>query len=285
VRRHARAFSIVPPASRCGPGSGVFSRSCQEGARRESVDPNYAQIRQQIIVVGDQRPFRRCAQRCEFSIVRSRTRTKALGSTGPLNSPSGWKRLATFSQSRRRIRRRIISISRWVDWFHISRKRPSRTAARTHADALLGLKPAATNTLVSITIPSILGILSLLAKGPATRRLDARSDRDGVAFHGFFLGGVRNDDPVNLLNQADAHRPPPMSGVGHGRRSRAAVRGSALPQKADQPLLQSIISSVPIADIWRPPLTTAVQPAGTARARFRTLPRFTDRRIGISRTH
>jgi len=155
VRRHARAFSIVPPASRCGPGSGVFSRSCQEGARRESVDPNYAQIRQQIIVVGDQRPFRRCAQRCEFSIVRSRTRTKALGSTGPLNSPSGWKRLATFSQSRRRIRRRIISISRWVDWFHISRKRPSRTAARTHADALLGLKPAATNTLVRLqSLPS-----------------------------------------------------------------------------------------------------------------------------------
>src|SRR5262249_55964605 len=45
------------------------SRSCQESARRERVDPNYAQIRQQIIVVGDQRPFRRCAQRCEFSIV------------------------------------------------------------------------------------------------------------------------------------------------------------------------------------------------------------------------
>src|SRR5215469_13097769 len=34
-------------------------------------------------------------------------------------------------------------------------------------------------------------------------------------------------------------------------RSRAAVRGSALSQKVDQPLLQSIISSVPIADIWR----------------------------------
>jgi len=67
------------------------------------------------------------------------------------------------------------------------------------------LKPAVTNTLVSITIPSILGILSLLAKGSATRRLDARSDRDDVAFRGFFLGGVRNDDPVNLLTQADAH--------------------------------------------------------------------------------
>ena len=119
VRRDACAFSIVPPASRCGPGSGVLSRSCQEGARRKRIDPNYTPIRQQIIVVGDQRPFRRCAQRCEFSIVRSRTRTKALGSTGPLNSPSGWKRLATFSQSRRRIRRRIISISLRVDWFQI----------------------------------------------------------------------------------------------------------------------------------------------------------------------
>ena len=69
MRRDACAFSIVPPASRCGPGSGVLSRSCQEGARRERVDPNYALIRQQIIVVGDQRPFRRCAQRCDFSIV------------------------------------------------------------------------------------------------------------------------------------------------------------------------------------------------------------------------
>ena len=63
------AFSIVTPASRCGSGSGILSRSCQEGPRRERVNPNYTQIRQQIIVVGDQRPFRRCAQRCEFSIV------------------------------------------------------------------------------------------------------------------------------------------------------------------------------------------------------------------------
>jgi len=37
--------------------------------------------------------------------------------------------------------------------------------------------------------------------------------------------------------------------LGHGRRSRAAVRGSALPRKADQPLLQSIVSSVPGADL------------------------------------
>ena len=40
-----------------------------------------------------------------------------------------------------------------------------------------------------------------------------------------------------------------LSAEGQGRRSRAAVRGSALPQKADQPLLQSIISSVPHPDI------------------------------------
>jgi len=31
--------------------------------------PIYIPIRQQMIVVGDERPFRRCAQRCEFSIV------------------------------------------------------------------------------------------------------------------------------------------------------------------------------------------------------------------------
>src|SRR5215472_12442199 len=34
-----------------------------------------------------------------------------------------------------------------------------------------------------------------------------------------------------------------MSGNGQGRRSRGAVKGSALPQKADQPLLQSMIFS------------------------------------------
>ena len=51
------------------PGSGVLSLSCQEGARRECVDPNYIPIRQQMIVVGDEGPFRCCAQRCEFSIV------------------------------------------------------------------------------------------------------------------------------------------------------------------------------------------------------------------------
>ena len=64
MRRDAWAFSIAPPASRCGP-----PRSCQEGARRERINPNCTQIRQQIIVASDQRPFRRCAQRCEFSIV------------------------------------------------------------------------------------------------------------------------------------------------------------------------------------------------------------------------
>src|SRR5215469_1661394 len=34
-----------------------------------------------------------------------------------------------------------------------------------------------------------------------------------------------------------------MSELGQGRRSHAAVRGSASPQKADQPLLESIVSS------------------------------------------
>src|SRR5215831_9495799 len=42
------------------------------------------------------------------------------------------------------------------------------------------------------------------------------------------------------------------SGLGQGRRSRGAVKGSALPQKADQPLLQSIISSVPDSDVAGP---------------------------------
>src|SRR5215472_6012679 len=37
-----------------------------------------------------------------------------------------------------------------------------------------------------------------------------------------------------------------------GRRSRGAVKGSALPQKADQPLLQSIMCSVPDSDVAGP---------------------------------
>jgi hypothetical protein len=36
-----------------------------------------------------------------FRSSRSRTRTNASGSTGPVNSPSAWKRIATLSQSRR----------------------------------------------------------------------------------------------------------------------------------------------------------------------------------------
>lgn len=53
------------------------------------------------------------------------------------------------------MRTRIISVSRRVDVLQIRRERPCRAAVRTRADALLGLKPAATNTLVSITIPSM----------------------------------------------------------------------------------------------------------------------------------
>src|SRR5215831_17585509 len=46
--------------------------------------------------------------------------------------------------------------------------------------------------------------------------------------------------------------PAPRSAWGQGRQSRGAVKGSALPQKADQPLLQSIISSVPDSDVAGP---------------------------------
>jgi hypothetical protein len=52
-----------------------------------------------------------------------------------------------------------------------------------------------------------------------------------------------------------------------------------LPEKADQPLLQSIIFSVPIADIWRTSQTTAAEPSqssslgdGSCPFTFRTLP-------------
>ena len=77
-------------------------------------------------------------------------------------------------------------------------------AARPRADALLGLKPAATNTLVSNTISSLLGDF-ISPQGPGNAPLCARSDRDDVAPHGFFLGSVGNEDPVSLLKAADAH--------------------------------------------------------------------------------
>src|SRR5262249_35055084 len=74
-------------------------------------------------------------------------------STGPANSASGWKRLAMLAQSRRGIRRTMISVSRRVGSFQSSRNRPPRTPSRTPAAALFGLKPAATTTCVSITTP------------------------------------------------------------------------------------------------------------------------------------
>ena len=184
VRRDACAFSIVPPASRCGPGSGVLSRSCQEGARRERVDPNYALIRQQIIVVGDQRPFRRCAQRCDFSIVPIpdedkdaspptqpvtaaripiRYEKSGLGSTGPANSPSGWKRLR-------------LPPSRGAEFgVGSSRSRFGWTGSRSSESVR-----------------------------PRTRALGARPTAV-MSPSWVFLGSVGNDDPVSLLTYADAH--------------------------------------------------------------------------------
>jgi len=51
-----------------------------------------------------------------------------------------------LAQSGRGIRRTMISVSRRVGSFQISRNRPSRTPSKTRAAALFGLKPAATNT-------------------------------------------------------------------------------------------------------------------------------------------
>ena len=80
-----------------------------------------------------------------FRSSRSAIMTKASGSTGSVNSPSGRNRSATPAQSRPGIRRRIVSVSRRVGLFQTSRKCLSRTAARTRAAALELLKPAATN--------------------------------------------------------------------------------------------------------------------------------------------
>jgi hypothetical protein len=65
-----------------------------------------------MIVVGDEGPFRCCAQRCEFSIVPIPDEDEGVRIDGPVTSPSGWKRIATLSQSNREIRRKIISVSR-----------------------------------------------------------------------------------------------------------------------------------------------------------------------------
>src|SRR6516165_12487854 len=59
-----------------------------------------------------------------------------------------------LAQSRRGIRRTMISVSCRVGLFQISRNRPSRTPSRTRPAALFELKPAATNTFVSITTSS-----------------------------------------------------------------------------------------------------------------------------------
>jgi hypothetical protein len=88
-----------------------------------------------------------------FRSSRSAIMTKASGSTGPVNSPSGRNRSATLAQSRPGILCRIVSVSRRVSLFQTRRKCPARTATTMRAAALLPLKPAATNTLVSITTP------------------------------------------------------------------------------------------------------------------------------------
>ena len=104
----------------CGPGSGVLSLSCQEGARRECVDPNYIPIRQQMIVVGDEGPFRCCAQRCEFSIVPIPDEDVGVRIDGAGKLPFWLEENSDPLQSRRGIRRKIISVSRWVGLFQIS---------------------------------------------------------------------------------------------------------------------------------------------------------------------
>ena len=55
------------------------------------------------------------------------------------------------------------------------------------------------------------------------------------------------------------------SASGDGRRLRAAVRGSALAQKADQPHLQSIISLVPQPDLTSSEVVRAKRVMGAAK--------------------
>jgi hypothetical protein len=114
VRRDACVFSNVPPASRCRPPT----RARNARGVSASIPIILSSVSRQLSLV-TRGLFAAALSAVNFRSSRSRTRTKALGSTGPVNSPSGWKRLATSSQSRRQIRRRIISISRRVDWFQI----------------------------------------------------------------------------------------------------------------------------------------------------------------------
>jgi hypothetical protein len=76
-----------------------------------------------------------------FRSSGSEIAVNASRSTGLANSASGWKRSAMLAQSRRGIRRTMISVSRRVGSFQISRNRPSRTPSETRAAALFELKP------------------------------------------------------------------------------------------------------------------------------------------------
>ena len=49
---------------------GGSSRSCQEGARCQNVKTSQISMRQEMVVIGNEWNFGRCAERCEFSIVR-----------------------------------------------------------------------------------------------------------------------------------------------------------------------------------------------------------------------
>src|SRR5208282_2748106 len=102
------------------PGSGVFSFSCQEVARRQYVDANDIPMSQKVVVVGDERCLRRGAQRREFPILWIRDEDEALRIDGASKLPLGLEKISNLSQARCGIRRRINSVSRRVGSFQIS---------------------------------------------------------------------------------------------------------------------------------------------------------------------
>ena len=71
-----------------------------------------------MIVVGDEGPFRRCAQRCEFSIVPIPDEDEGVRIDGAGKLPF-WLE-GNSDPLPVGIRRKIISVSRWVGLFQIS---------------------------------------------------------------------------------------------------------------------------------------------------------------------
>ena len=91
-----------------------------ERARRQDLDANRTLLGQDVVFIGDEWRFRRCSQRCEFSIVPIGDHDKSVGidATGKLTLwPEQIRDRRPFET---RNRRKIVSVSRRVGLFQTS---------------------------------------------------------------------------------------------------------------------------------------------------------------------